>query len=115
MAYKRKTSRKTKRKTSRKTSRKKTKHRTSRRTLRRSTKRKTSRKTSRKILSNLMKKKIGRKVEILFESNKKSYTDDYYKVSLIGEKAQLNMKKAIGSVISVRVVSKKNDRLMAEI
>jgi len=73
------------------------------------------RKTSRKILSNLMKKKIGRKVEILFESNKKSYTDDYYKVSLIGEKAQLNMKKAIGSVISVRVVSKKNDRLMAEI
>ena len=69
-------------------------------------------KTQTKIKSSLMKSKIGNIEEILFESNNQSYTNDYFKVSLLK-----NNRNSIepGSLIKVKITSKKKENLLAKI
>ncbi len=65
-----------------------------------------------KIKSSLMKSKIGKVEEILFESENQSYTNDYFKVSLL--KKNLNYIQP-GSLIKVKIISKKKENLLAKI
>ena len=59
-----------------------------------------------------MKSKIGKVEEILFESENQSYTNDYFKVSLL--KKNLNSIQP-GSLIKVKIISKKKENLLAKI
>ena len=67
---------------------------------------------SEKIKSKLMKNKIGETVNLLYESDKKSYTDDYFKVSIINNKSK-NFK--VGDIVRVKIKSNNENFLLAEI
>jgi threonylcarbamoyladenosine tRNA methylthiotransferase MtaB len=70
------------------------------------------RKQSKEILFKQLNSKIGKSVTILFESNKKSYTDNYYKVKIM--KSKQNKIEKSGSVIDVKLVSRRGDLLLAQ-
>ncbi len=66
---------------------------------------------SKKLLKKKMQEKVGSITEILYESNKMSYSNDYYKVEL---KEETNSKLTPGSIIKVKVISYNDDVLIAE-
>ena len=68
-------------------------------------------KECKKILYKKLNKKIGKSVRILFETNKKSYSDQFFKVEL---KRSKNFNSKSGSLLSVVIVSRKKDFLIAE-
>tara|TARA_Y100000589_G_scaffold231338_1_gene218768 strand:+ start:2239 stop:3492 length:1254 start_codon:yes stop_codon:yes gene_type:complete len=68
-----------------------------------------------KIKSEQMKEKLGTVEEILFESEKQSYTNDYFKVSLLKKKFKEKEKSKFGNVVKVKILSKRKDRLFAEL
>ncbi len=72
------------------------------------------RKESKKILVNKLKEQIGKSTTILFESFKKSYTDGYFQVKVI---SPLNPKlhPKSGSLVSVNLISKQDNFLIAEL
>ena len=65
-----------------------------------------------KIKLNKMKQKIGKKINVLFESLKLSYTDDYFKLR-INPNFSCNIAK--GQLIKVKVLRIDNDYLIGEI
>ena len=73
---------------------------------------KTLRKQSKEVLFEQLNSKIGKTTTILFESKKKSYTDNYYKVKMV-ESRQETIEKP-GSIVDVKVVARKGDLLLAE-
>ena len=68
-----------------------------------------------KIKSEQMKEKLGKTEEILFESEKQSYTNDYFRVSLLKKKFKEKHKIKFGDVVKVKILSKRKDRLFAEL
>ena len=62
-----------------------------------------------------MKEKLGKTEEILFESEKQSYTNDYFRVSLLKKKFKEKHKSKFGDVVKVKILSKRKDRLFAEL
>ncbi len=68
-----------------------------------------------KIRSEQMKDKLGKTEEILFESEKQSYTNDYFKVSLLKKKFEEKDKSKFGNIVKVKILSKRKDRLFAEL
>ncbi len=73
-------------------------------------------KVSKDILLDLMANKIGKTVDILFESTKKSYTNDFFKVSMVdgNKKNILDFKNKIGKILRVKIKSQNQDFLKAE-
>ena len=53
--------------------------------------------------------------EILFESEKQSYTNDYFRVSLLKKKFKEKDKSKFGNIVKVKILSKRKDRLFAEL
>ena len=68
-----------------------------------------------KIKSEQMKEKLGKTEEILFESEKQSYTNDYFRVSLLKKKFKEKDKSKFGNIVKVKILSKRKDRLFAEL
>lgn len=66
---------------------------------------------SKEILYKKLNEQIGKSTKILFESNKKSYTDGFYKVKF--EDTENSAKS--GSIINVNLVSRHDDSLVAEL
>ena len=75
-----------------------------------------NKKVSKDILLDLMVNKIGKTVDILFESTKKSYTNDFFKVSMVdgNKKNILDFKNKIGKILRVKIKSQNQDFLKAE-
>ncbi len=71
------------------------------------------RKESRKILYKKLDSKIGKSATILFESSKRSYTDEYFKVKMIFENS--DKKPESGSIVNVKLISRQDDSLIAEL
>ena len=67
---------------------------------------------SNKILYDQLNKVIGKSTSILFESLKKSYTDEFFKVKLI-EGDEIMSRS--GSLLNVKITSRQNDTLIAKI
>ncbi len=67
---------------------------------------------SNKILYGQLNKVIGKSTSILFESLKKSYTDEFFKVKLI-ESGEIMSRS--GSLLNVKITSRQNDTLIAKI
>ncbi len=67
----------------------------------------------RKILKKLMTEKIGQMVDILCESNNKSYTNDFYRVKI--KNYDQRLKKKIGQIFKVKLVGTKDDLFLAEV
>ena len=67
---------------------------------------------SNKILYDQLNKVIGKSTSILFESLKKSYTDEFFKVKLI-ESDEIMSRS--GSLLNVKITSRQNDTLIAKI
>ena len=65
-----------------------------------------------RILSKKLDNLIGRTTNILFECNKKSYTDEFFKVKLTN---QNNIYKKSGSILNVKLISRQGDSLVAEL
>ena len=70
------------------------------------------REESSKVLYNQLNNVIGKSTCILFESNKKSYTDEFFKVKIPKE---INSTLKSGSFVNVTIISRKDDMLIAEI
>ncbi len=70
------------------------------------------RKESQRLLFAKLNKEIGKFSTILYESNKKSYTNEYLKVKLCDKKFH---KLRAGSVANVKIVSRDEDYLIAEL
>ena len=70
------------------------------------------REESSKVLYNQLNNVIGKSTCILFESNKKSYTDEFFKVKIPKE---INATLKSGSFVNVTIISRKDDMLIAEI
>ena len=68
-----------------------------------------------KIKSEQMKEKLGKTEEILFESEKQSYTNDYFRVSLLKKKFKEKDKSKFGNIVKVKILSKRKGRLFAEL
>ncbi len=69
------------------------------------------RKESQKLLHRNLNKKIGKLSTILFESNKKSYTNEYLKVKFNDHS---NNNLSAGSIANVKIISRHEDFLIAE-
>ena len=67
---------------------------------------------SNKILYGQLNKVIGKSTSILFESLKKSYTDEFFKVKLIESDKIMSRS---GSLLNVKITSRQNDTLIAKI
>tara|TARA_Y100000589_G_scaffold219883_1_gene207505 strand:- start:1213 stop:2454 length:1242 start_codon:yes stop_codon:yes gene_type:complete len=65
-----------------------------------------------KLLKERMKKKVGKSVSILYESDNKSYTDDFFKVKIIQKEI---FKELVGEIIQVKIIGIKDDYLIAEV
>ena len=65
-----------------------------------------------KILNDLMKERLGKKEEILFETLKKSYTNNFFKVCL--ELKEEETKKLSGSIFYVTLKTISNGKFLAE-
>lgn len=63
----------------------------------------------------LMEKKINNIEDVLFENEKLSYTNDYYKVSLNSQNNNNSCKKYRGRVIKVKLANLKNNTFCGEI
>ena len=63
------------------------------------------------ILSKMMNDQIGKNVNILYESNKRSYTDNFFKVNLNFKTS--SSKKMAGSIIKVKLKSIKDGKFLA--
>ena len=68
---------------------------------------------SNQITIKLMKKNLNKKIKILFENSKLSYTDDYIKVSVTNLDKNLE-KKLKGKIIYVKPYDLKHNFLMSE-
>ncbi len=66
----------------------------------------------RKILKKLMTKKIGEEVNVLCESNNKSYTDDFYRVEI--KNSEQNNIKRVGQVSKVKLIGINNDFFLGD-
>ena len=63
------------------------------------------------ILSKIMNDQIGKNVNVLYESNKRSYTDNFFKVNLNFKNS--SSKKMVGSIIKVKLKSIKDGSFLA--
>ena len=63
------------------------------------------------ILSKIMNDQIGKNVNVLYESNKRSYTDNFFKVNLNFKNS--SSKKMVGSIIKVKLKSIKDGAFLA--
>ncbi len=71
------------------------------------------RQTSKRILHRKLNKKIGKSATILFESFKNSYTNEYFRVKLT--KLEGKTPPESGKILSVRLIKRQNESLLAEI
>ena len=60
-----------------------------------------------------MHKKIGEKVNVLCESNNKSYTDDFFRVEI--KNYDKKIKKRVGQIFKVKLVGIYKDFFIAEV
>lgn len=70
------------------------------------------RKIGQKIKTEKMKEKVGTKISVLFESEKLSYTDDYFKLKIISPGCDKLRK---GDFVEVKILGIKNDFLIGKI
>ena len=65
------------------------------------------------IIRKLMHKKIGERVNVLCESNNKSYTDDFFRVEI--KNYDKKIKKRVGQIFKVKLVGIYKDFFIAEV
>ncbi len=70
------------------------------------------RKESKKILLKKLNQIIGKTGRILFESHRKSYSDEFFKVELIGKNSSDIQP---GKVLNIKVITRNDDVLVAEL